>query len=150
MRVADNWICGRIWLHPGNFRQCKYGRDNRREGHRICGGNYQGANAATNLSDANYDGIIDPLDVEQVEKIISGEETKLVLLDSASKIVTIKMPVEKIIPLNRNAAEALKTIKASDRIVGVSDAAIRRSLTSQNFRRFNVLDRRHHQILKSF
>jgi iron complex transport system substrate-binding protein len=85
----------------------------------------KGANAATNLSDANYDGIIDPLDVEQVEKIISGEETKLVLLDSASKIVTIKMPVEKIIPLNRNAAEALKTIKASDRIVGVSDAAIR-------------------------
>ena len=85
----------------------------------------KGANAATNLSDANYDGIIDPLDVEQVEKIISGEETKLVLLDSASKIVTIKMPVEKIIPLNRHAAEALKTIKASDRIVGVSDAAIR-------------------------
>ncbi|MCK9587554.1 hypothetical protein [Methanothrix soehngenii] len=83
-----------------------------------------GTNAPTNLSDANYDGSIDDKDVEQVEKIISGDETTLVLLDSSGKVVTIEMPVERIIPVNRNAAEALRTIKASDEIVGFSDSAL--------------------------
>ncbi|MDM7912892.1 MAG: ABC transporter substrate-binding protein, partial [Methanotrichaceae archaeon] len=83
-----------------------------------------GTNPATNLSDANYDGAIDDRDVEQAEKIISGEETKLILLDSSGKVVTIKMPVERIIPVNRNAAEALRTMKASDKMVGISDSAL--------------------------
>jgi len=83
-----------------------------------------GKNPVTNLSDANCDGSIDDKDIEQVEKIISGDETTLILLDSSGKVVTIKMPVERIIPVNRNAAEALRTIKSSDEIVGFSDAAL--------------------------
>jgi len=84
----------------------------------------KGTNAATNLSDANYDGKIDDQDLTQVEKIISGEESKLVLLDSAGNVVKIKTPVKRIIAVNRNAAEALRTIKASDKIVGISDTAL--------------------------
>jgi len=84
----------------------------------------KGTNAATNLSDANYDGRIDDQDITQVEKIIRCEETKLVLQDSAGNVVEIKMPVKRIIPVNRNAAEALRTIKASDSIVGISDSAL--------------------------
>jgi iron complex transport system substrate-binding protein len=85
----------------------------------------KGTNAATNYSDADYDGKIDTQDIDQIRKIISGEGTRLVLLDSPGRVVKIKTPVERIIPLNRNAAEALRTIKASDKIVGVSDAALR-------------------------
>jgi len=84
----------------------------------------KGTNAPTNLSDANYDGMIDAQDVEQIERIISDDESRLVLLDSAGKVVKIKTPVERIIPVNRNAAEALRTIKTSDKIVGFSDSAL--------------------------
>ncbi|MDD4160986.1 MAG: ABC transporter substrate-binding protein [Methanothrix sp.] len=83
-----------------------------------------GTNTETELADANYDGVIDALDVEQIERIISGDEARLFLLDSAGKVVKIKTPVERIIPVNRNAAEALRTIKASDKIVGFSDSAL--------------------------
>ncbi len=81
-------------------------------------------NKETELADANYDGKIDQEDVSAVEEIIQGVETKLVLLDSAGKVVEIKTPVKRIIPVNRNAAEALRTIKTSDEIVAVSDSAL--------------------------
>jgi iron complex transport system substrate-binding protein len=81
-------------------------------------------NKETELADANYDGKIDQQDVSAVEEIIQGVETKLVLLDSAGKVVLIKTPVKRIIPVNRNAAEALRTIKTSDEIVAVSDSAL--------------------------
>lgn len=84
----------------------------------------KGTNAPTNFSDANYDGVIDAQDVEQIERIISGDQARLVLLDSAGKVVKIKTPVERIIPVNRNAAEALRSIKTTDRIVAVSDTAL--------------------------
>ncbi|MDD2755958.1 MAG: ABC transporter substrate-binding protein [Methanothrix sp.] len=78
----------------------------------------------TELADANYDGKIDQQDVSVVGEIIQGVETKLVLFDSAGKVVQIKTPVKSIIPVNRNAAEALRTIKTSDKIVAVSDSAL--------------------------
>ncbi len=84
----------------------------------------KGTNAPTYLSDANYDGVIDAQDVEQIERIISGDEASLVLLDSAGKVVKIKTPVERIIPVNRNAAEALRSIKTTNRIMAVSDTAL--------------------------
>lgn len=83
-----------------------------------------GTNPATNLSDANYDGTIDDRDIEQIQKIISREETKLILRDSSGNVVMIKTPVKSIIPVNRNAAEALRTIKASESIVGFSESAL--------------------------
>ena len=83
-----------------------------------------GTNPATNLSDANYDGKIDDKDLEQIENIIGRKQTKLVLLDSQGSVVTVKTPVESIIAVNRNAAEALRTIKAADKIIGVSDTAL--------------------------
>lgn len=83
-----------------------------------------GTSKETELADANYDGKIDQQDVSAVEEIIQGVETKLILLDSAGKAVVIKTPVKRIIPINRNAAEALRTIKTSDEIVAVSDSAL--------------------------
>jgi len=83
-----------------------------------------GSSPATDLCDADSNGKIDAGDVEQVEKIIKGDETKLVLKDSAGKTVTVKTPVKSIIPVNRNAAEALRTLKCSDEIVGISDTAL--------------------------
>jgi iron complex transport system substrate-binding protein len=83
-----------------------------------------GRNLPTDLSDANYDGKIDDKDLDQIEKIIAGVEKELTLKDSAGNVVTIKEPVERIVAINRNSAEALRTIEASDKIVGFSDSAL--------------------------
>ncbi len=46
----------------------------------------------TELADAKYDGEIDILDMTQIALIILGREKELTILDSAGRIVTIKMP----------------------------------------------------------
>ena len=46
----------------------------------------KGANAPTNLSDANYDGKVDLQDIDQIKEIISGKEKVLTLIDSAKKL----------------------------------------------------------------
>lgn len=48
-------------------------------------------------------------------------EYPLTINDSAGRNVTFQMPVERIIVLNSNAAEALEALGAGDRIVGVVD-----------------------------
>lgn len=80
-----------------------------------------GTNPVTNLSDANYDGTIDDHDIEQVEKIISGDETEITLIDSADRIVTVPMPLERIVVYSSYAIEGLRAIGVDldEKIVGV-------------------------------
>ncbi|MEN3037357.1 ABC transporter substrate-binding protein [Methanothrix sp.] len=78
----------------------------------------------TEFADANYDGKIDSNDIDQIEAIIHNEEKELTLLDSAGRVATIKMPIKRIVAINRNGAETLRTLKASDRIIGISDSAL--------------------------
>jgi iron complex transport system substrate-binding protein len=80
----------------------------------------KGTNEATNLSDANYDGKIDAQDIEQINEILNESEKELILIDSAGRIVALKMPVERIIPLSSNAPEAIGLLSASDKIVGIT------------------------------
>ncbi len=75
----------------------------------------------TQLADAKYDGEINILDVTQIELIILGKEKDLTLLDSAERTVTLTKPVEKIIAITYPNVEAIKIIKANEKIVGVSD-----------------------------
>ena len=78
-----------------------------------------GEKPETKLADAKYDGEINPLDFVQIKLVIVGKETELTLVDSADRIVTVKKPVEGIVALTPYSAEAIRTVKAKDKVVGV-------------------------------
>jgi ABC-type Fe3+-hydroxamate transport system, periplasmic component len=86
----------------------------------------KGTNERTELADANYDGEVDEDDITQIEQIISGDEKELTIIDSADSIVTVKMPVERIIPLHMRHAGAVCVLNAEDEIVGVDKTVIER------------------------
>jgi iron complex transport system substrate-binding protein len=79
----------------------------------------KGTNRATNLSDANYDGKIDVQDMDQIKKIISGEEKELIIVDFSNRTVRVKKPVESVITLLPQYADAVRTLGAKNKIVGV-------------------------------
>lgn len=79
-----------------------------------------GTNEETMLADANYDGEITEDDITQIEQIIKGEERQITIVDSADRIVTVKKPIDKIICFHYGAVEAIQTLGASDKIVGVN------------------------------
>lgn len=56
-----------------------------------------GENEVTDLADANRDGQVDASDITQINSIINKEATNLTLMDSGGNIVTISLPVERII-----------------------------------------------------
>ncbi|HJH30627.1 MAG TPA: hypothetical protein C5S50_00160 [Methanosarcinaceae archaeon] len=74
----------------------------------------------TQFADAKYDGGIDILDLTQTELIICGKEKELTLIDSANRTVTVNKPVERIVSLSSDSAEAIKVVGAKENIVGRS------------------------------
>lgn len=78
-----------------------------------------GTNEPTKLADANNDSIIDETDVSQIEKIIEGRETELTIIDSAGRVLTVKLPVDRVVAFNNHQVETMRSIKAEDKIVGV-------------------------------
>ena len=83
-----------------------------------------GKKPETELADAKYDGKINPLDFIQIKLIIVGKEKEITIVDSADRIVTVKKPIERIIVTGTGSAEVLRSIKATDHIVGVSNSII--------------------------
>ena len=77
----------------------------------------------TELADANYDGRISVADMTQIGLIILGRESKLTLVDSADRIVTVNKPVEKTIPMHPEITEAIISLGAIDKIIAVADMA---------------------------
>jgi len=73
----------------------------------------------TTLADANYDGEVNVLDMTQIGLIILGRESELTVIDSADRIVTVKKPVERIVVFSE-ALETMRSIKATDNVVGVN------------------------------
>ena len=73
----------------------------------------------TDLADANHDGRITARDMTQIGLIILGRESELTLVDSADRIVTVSMPVERMVAFTGEPVEAMRTLKAADKIVGV-------------------------------
>ena len=71
----------------------------------------------TELSDAKYDGKINMQDVTQIELVILGKEKELTLIDDLGRIVTVPVPVERIIAIY--TASAIRALGAADRIVGI-------------------------------
>ncbi|HJH32529.1 MAG TPA: hypothetical protein C5S50_10250 [Methanosarcinaceae archaeon] len=85
-----------------------------------------GLNDQTQLADAKYDGEINILDWTQIELIMLGQEKELTFLDDYvtgndpnGKPITIKKPVERMIVLSTYATEAVRSLRSTDRIVGV-------------------------------
>ncbi|RJS84028.1 hypothetical protein CW713_03210, partial [Methanophagales archaeon] len=78
-----------------------------------------GKKPETELADAKYDGKINPLDFIQIKLIIVGKEKEITIVDSADRIVTVKKPVERVILFHYGATEAIRSIKATDKLVGI-------------------------------
>jgi iron complex transport system substrate-binding protein len=80
-----------------------------------------GTKEKTKLADANYDSEIDEDDITQIELIIMGEEKELTIIDSLEEIVTVKKPVQRIVPFIPAEYETLRSLKVStDKIVGIT------------------------------
>ncbi|HID19399.1 MAG TPA: ABC transporter substrate-binding protein [Methanophagales archaeon] len=82
-----------------------------------------GKKPETGLADAKYDGKINPLDFIQIKLIIVGKEKELTLVDSADRIVTVKEPIERIVVFSE-ALETMRSIKATDSVVGINKYAV--------------------------
>ena len=72
----------------------------------------------TDLADANYDGRISVADMTQIGLIILGRESKLTLVDSSGRDVTVNKPVERIVVHQPATAEGVSILGAWDRVVG--------------------------------
>ena len=81
-----------------------------------------GKKPETELADAKYDGKINPLDFIQIKLIIVGKEKEITIVDGADRIVTVKKPVERVIPLVNRDAEVIGVLgpEAEAKVVGVS------------------------------
>ncbi|MCX6676638.1 MAG: ABC transporter substrate-binding protein [Methanothrix sp.] len=90
----------------------------------------KGANAPTNLSDANYDGLIDAQDTDQIQKIMDGSESEITIVDARKRNVTLNVPIQKAVAVNTGALEIIRAIgvNVDDVFVGVSSYAIANGL----------------------
>ena len=89
-----------------------------------------GKKPETELSDAKYDGKINPLDFIQIKLIIVGKEKELTVsiytrrggsADITKVPVTINKPVKRIVPTNNHYFPIMRTLKLEEnRIVGVT------------------------------
>ncbi|MGP8319981.1 MAG: ABC transporter substrate-binding protein [Methanosarcinaceae archaeon] len=79
-----------------------------------------GLNDQTQLADSKYDEQINILDVTQIELIMLGKGKELTFIDAAKNTATVKIPIERIVILNTDFAEAIAVLDAQDRVVGVA------------------------------
>lgn len=89
-------------------------------------GMIDGSVAKTHLADADGDGEIDGDDLDRVREIIRGGPAEIALIDGAGRIVTIKTPVSRIVPLHMRHATAVVVLGGEEAIVGVGSTVIER------------------------
>ena len=87
-----------------------------------------GKKPETELSDAKYDGKLNPLDFIQIKLIIVGKEKEITIVDSADRIVTVKKPVKRIVSIGEFDTEAIRVLGAKDKIVGVYSGVIKKEV----------------------
>ena len=80
-----------------------------------------GKKPETELADAKYDGKINPLDFIQIKLIIVGKEKELTIVDARGEDVTVSMPIDRIIVLNSDFADAVRAVGTRDKVVGVCE-----------------------------
>ena len=65
--------------------------------------------------------------LNQGASALEGDSYPKSVVDSANRSVLIPLPIERIIVLNSDAAEAVVTLGAGDKIVGITEAILQRS-----------------------
>ena len=85
-----------------------------------------GKKPKTDLADANHDEKVSMLDVGQTKLIILGKEKQLTLIDDLGRVVTVPMPVERIIALYNE--DAIRALGAKDRIVGIGSSTKKKTV----------------------
>ena len=84
-----------------------------------------GKKTETELADAKYDGKINPLDFIQIKLIIVGKEKEITFVDAAKRTVTVKKPIERIVVLNTDFADAICVLGERNKVVGVSEGLLK-------------------------
>jgi len=90
--------------------------------------------AQTELSDADHDGDLDEDDLDLIGRIIRGDPANVTLIDSVGRVVTVKTPVKRIVPLHMRHAAAVIVLGGEDAIVGVGSTVLERDLLFSNLR----------------
>ena len=62
-----------------------------------------------------------------------GKEKELTLVDSADRIVTVKKPIKRVVVIHHSIVEAMRSIKGTDKIVGVIDGVIKKRVFFSEF-----------------
>lgn len=83
-----------------------------------------GTERSTLLADANNDGKIDKTDIDWMKKIMEGKESEIIIKDALNRTVTVKMPVERVIPLPLVTTESIVAMDADDKVVGVTASVV--------------------------
>lgn len=81
-----------------------------------------GSAEETQFADATHDGAIDESDVQQVNAIINGDASYITLLDGNGELLTVSLPVNRMIVEYLSNAEIVRVLKLEDKVVGVDYA----------------------------
>ena len=93
-----------------------------------------GKKPETELADAKYDGKINPLDFIQIKLIIVGKEKELTVVDTAGRIVTVSLPLKKIVVFNNGIVETMRSLKLEkNRIAGIDKYTIANKIFYSEF-----------------
>lgn len=69
-----------------------------------------GENKETELADANFDGKIDEMDIDQIKKELEGTAESLTIRDAQSRSVTLTLPLKRVVGANTGAIEIARDI----------------------------------------
>jgi iron complex transport system substrate-binding protein len=84
-----------------------------------------GKKPETELSDAKYDGKINPLDFIQIKLIIVGKEKELTVVQTVrGDAVTIRRPVKRVIPEHITSLVPMRVLDAEDMIISIGSTSI--------------------------
>jgi iron complex transport system substrate-binding protein len=81
-----------------------------------------GTASTTRFADANNDGTIDQQDIDQINSIINGNATKLTLLDGNGNVITVSLPVNRIVIEYIQNAELVRVLGIENKVVGIDFA----------------------------
>jgi iron complex transport system substrate-binding protein len=73
----------------------------------------------TDLADANFDGDVNVLDMTQIGLIILGRESELTVIDILDRIVTLNMPIERVVVTEDKIGEVIRVLGLEDTVVGI-------------------------------
>jgi iron complex transport system substrate-binding protein len=81
-----------------------------------------GSQTKSNLTDSNNDGVINQADIDQVRAIIDHKESKIYYVDVDGITCSVHFPVYTVAAIYTKYADVVRVLNATDRIVGIDDS----------------------------